>query len=322
MEEALAREAFAADDGCESGSLLAPVSSSGIFWIDVPDRAMDARCRAANEEPAHVDEPSVHQGPPPIPPPILRALPPLAEPPVATLIEPPLASESLRGNSGTCDMRSDDDTSPTHRGKRGRRAIPALMLLAAALVCGNVLLWNVGDAPRDHGFVAAGGGGSAERETASVGDDLAVADAVDVAAEGVDVAAEGVDVAAEAVDVAAETVDVAAETVDVAAETVSVDDVRETVNLDVARETSRVDDTVASAADIPVRPVASIALPPQAAVCTAGTCTPEGLNADRSLGTALAWSTSIDKAAQQAQDQGKLVFLIHISGNFEDPGFT
>jgi hypothetical protein len=48
------------------------------------------------------------------------------------------------------------------------------------------------------------------------------------------------------------------------------------------------------------------------AVCTA----------NRSLNTALTWAKSPAEAAKQARSEGKLVFLIHVSGNFEDPGFT
>jgi hypothetical protein len=43
---------------------------------------------------------------------------------------------------------------------------------------------------------------------------------------------------------------------------------------------------------------------------------------DRSLRTALTWSKSPDEAAALARREGKLLFLIHVSGNFEDPGFT
>ena len=43
---------------------------------------------------------------------------------------------------------------------------------------------------------------------------------------------------------------------------------------------------------------------------------------DRSLNTALRWAKSPAEAAQQARAENKLVFLIHVSGNFEDPGFT
>lgn len=45
-------------------------------------------------------------------------------------------------------------------------------------------------------------------------------------------------------------------------------------------------------------------------------------SADRSLRTALVWAKSPQEAAEQARREGKLVFVIHVSGNFEDPGFT
>ena len=43
---------------------------------------------------------------------------------------------------------------------------------------------------------------------------------------------------------------------------------------------------------------------------------------DRSLNTALTWAKSPGAASEQARNEGKLVFVIHVSGNFEDPGFT
>ena len=43
---------------------------------------------------------------------------------------------------------------------------------------------------------------------------------------------------------------------------------------------------------------------------------------DRSLNTALTWAKSPGAASEQARKERKLVFLIHVSGNFEDPGFT
>ena len=55
--------------------------------------------------------------------------------------------------------------------------------------------------------------------------------------------------------------------------------------------------------------------PPQ---CEAGTC--PGNTA--SHGTVLEWVDSLDDARRLAQSQNKLVFLIHVSGNFEIPGFT
>lgn len=50
----------------------------------------------------------------------------------------------------------------------------------------------------------------------------------------------------------------------------------------------------------------------------------EGLCAidDKAYGTALRWSDTPDEAYRLADRQGKLVFLIHISGNFRIPGFT
>ena len=43
---------------------------------------------------------------------------------------------------------------------------------------------------------------------------------------------------------------------------------------------------------------------------------------DRSLNTALTWAKSPGEASEQARKERKLVFLIHVSGNFEGPGFT
>ncbi len=45
-------------------------------------------------------------------------------------------------------------------------------------------------------------------------------------------------------------------------------------------------------------------------------------SANCSLDTALTWARSPAEAADLASRDGKLVFLIHVSGNFEDPGFT
>jgi hypothetical protein len=51
--------------------------------------------------------------------------------------------------------------------------------------------------------------------------------------------------------------------------------------------------------------------------------TPPGkLVKDRRLGTRLVWATSPESAAVQAQREGKLLFLLHLSGNFELPEFT
>lgn len=42
----------------------------------------------------------------------------------------------------------------------------------------------------------------------------------------------------------------------------------------------------------------------------------------RTLGTLVPWADSVEQAAVTAQDQGKLLFVMHVSGNFELPGFT
>jgi hypothetical protein len=57
--------------------------------------------------------------------------------------------------------------------------------------------------------------------------------------------------------------------------------------------------------------------------CTQGTCdaSPAGASG-RSLGTALAWADSPADAARTAAERNKLVYLIHVSGNFEIEGFT
>jgi hypothetical protein len=39
-------------------------------------------------------------------------------------------------------------------------------------------------------------------------------------------------------------------------------------------------------------------------------------------GTAVAFVASPVQAARRAADEGKLLFTLHVSGNFEDPGFT
>lgn len=43
---------------------------------------------------------------------------------------------------------------------------------------------------------------------------------------------------------------------------------------------------------------------------------------DRKLGTAITWAESPDAAWRQARDEGKLVFLIQVSGNFARQEFT
>jgi hypothetical protein len=61
-------------------------------------------------------------------------------------------------------------------------------------------------------------------------------------------------------------------------------------------------------------PVGSSAFPRP---CAAGVCA-----RDRSLGTKLVWAQSPEEAAKQAEASGKLVLVLHVSGNFENPGFT
>ena len=51
-------------------------------------------------------------------------------------------------------------------------------------------------------------------------------------------------------------------------------------------------------------------------------CAPAKKFKDRKLSTALTWAESVQEASQQAEENEKLVFLIHVSGNFEMPGFT
>jgi hypothetical protein len=61
------------------------------------------------------------------------------------------------------------------------------------------------------------------------------------------------------------------------------------------------------------------AIPSLAPPACAGACPPSD---SRDLGTALLWAQTPEEAAERAKDEGKLVFLIHVSGNFESPGFT
>ena len=49
---------------------------------------------------------------------------------------------------------------------------------------------------------------------------------------------------------------------------------------------------------------------------------PASSSADRSLDTSLSWARSVNEAAEQAEADGKLVFVIHVSGDFEQPEFT
>lgn len=63
--------------------------------------------------------------------------------------------------------------------------------------------------------------------------------------------------------------------------------------------------------------VATIKLPGTTQVCGL-----EKATVDRKLNTALTWAESVSAANQRAEEEGKLIFLIHVSGNFEMPGFT
>lgn len=57
--------------------------------------------------------------------------------------------------------------------------------------------------------------------------------------------------------------------------------------------------------------------------CDSGTCKLVPVRqADRKLNTAMEWMPTPELAAEKAAREGKLVFLIHVSGNFAQPGFT
>ena len=63
------------------------------------------------------------------------------------------------------------------------------------------------------------------------------------------------------------------------------------------------------------------------AVCTTGGCSSTGdqlasAGGDRKLGTAVTWMESPDAASHAASDEGKLVFMIQVSGNFARQEFT
>jgi hypothetical protein len=62
-------------------------------------------------------------------------------------------------------------------------------------------------------------------------------------------------------------------------------------------------------------------------VCTKEGCSPadgedQAGEADRKLGTTITWMQSPDAASRAATDEGKLVFLIQVSGNFARQEFT
>ena len=66
---------------------------------------------------------------------------------------------------------------------------------------------------------------------------------------------------------------------------------------------------------------------PNSAVCTKEGCSgasgdEKPKEGDRKLGTAITWAESPDAAWRDARDEGKLVFLIQVSGNFARQEFT
>ncbi len=98
----------------------------------------------------------------------------------------------------------------------------------------------------------------------------------------------------------------------------------------VAQEASALRETAAEPAETIPSPVAivsspvsfegkipTIKLPANTQVCGL-----EKKAADRKLNTALTWAESVSEASQRAEEEKKLLFLIHVSGNFEIPGFT
>lgn len=49
---------------------------------------------------------------------------------------------------------------------------------------------------------------------------------------------------------------------------------------------------------------------------------PAACDADRRFGTAIVWAESLDEAARLAKEQGKLVFVLQVSGHFARDAFT
>jgi hypothetical protein len=81
----------------------------------------------------------------------------------------------------------------------------------------------------------------------------------------------------------------------------------------------------ANASFAEVRPArnAWFALASAEQACDTGACKIAPVStADAKLNSALDWSSSPSAAADLARREGKLVFLIHVSGNFAQPGFT
>lgn len=64
---------------------------------------------------------------------------------------------------------------------------------------------------------------------------------------------------------------------------------------------------------------------PSGATCSSGaiSATADGQpSQDRKLGTAITWMPTPDAASRAAADEGKLVFMIQVSGNFARQEFT
>ena len=65
---------------------------------------------------------------------------------------------------------------------------------------------------------------------------------------------------------------------------------------------------------------------PSGATCSSGACTTadgdQQPDPDRKLGTAITWMDSPDAASRAAVEEGKLVFMIQVSGNFARQEFT
>lgn len=60
-------------------------------------------------------------------------------------------------------------------------------------------------------------------------------------------------------------------------------------------------------------------LPPTEPKCNDGQCPTSSLP---TYGTTIQWAASPADASQRAEDEEKLVFMMHVSGNFKIPGFT
>lgn len=71
-----------------------------------------------------------------------------------------------------------------------------------------------------------------------------------------------------------------------------------------------------------VDPQSGKAPPPVRVALPAQPAAPEAKEADTCHGTAVEFVDSPKEAALLAQKQEKLVFVLHVSGHFEDPRFT